>query len=128
MKKHKEFFNIIWSKHRQNANKNNHFKRQPTGKTTRQGHKVNSLFVLHISDVLNITAQILDLCMTFSSKIYRHICIDQCTFELLLRYCIHVCYKYCIQLVYRNVLDFKMKIIKWKWNFVSCNFGLKSNL
>ena len=58
MKKHKEFFNIIWSKHRQNANKNNHFKRQPTGKTTRQGHKVNSIFVLHISDVLNITAQI----------------------------------------------------------------------
>ena len=23
--------------------------------------------------------------------------------------------------------DFKMNIIKWKLNFVSCNFGLKSN-
>ena len=26
------------------------------------------------------------------------------------------------------VLDFKMNVIKWKLHFVSCNFGLKSNL
>ena len=26
------------------------------------------------------------------------------------------------------VLDFKMNIIKWKLHFVSCNFGLRSNL
>ena len=27
-----------------------------------------------------------------------------------------------------NVSDFKMNIIKWKLHFVSCNFGVKSNL
>ena len=26
------------------------------------------------------------------------------------------------------VVDFKMNVIKWKLHFVSCNFGLKSNL
>ena len=26
------------------------------------------------------------------------------------------------------LVDFKMNIIKWKLHFVSCNFGLKSNL
>ena len=25
-------------------------------------------------------------------------------------------------------VDFKMNVIKWKLHFVSCNFGLKSNL
>ena len=27
-----------------------------------------------------------------------------------------------------NVSDFKMNITKWKLHFVSCNFGVKSNL
>ena len=26
------------------------------------------------------------------------------------------------------LVDFKMNVIKWKLQFVSCNFGLKSNL
>ena len=26
------------------------------------------------------------------------------------------------------LVDFKMNVIKWKLHFVSCNFGLKSNL
>ncbi len=47
IKKHKEFFNNnnnngkvgtkFSIKHRRNANKNHHLKRQPTGKTTRRG-------------------------------------------------------------------------------------------
>ena len=35
-----------------------------------------------------------------------------------------ISYKICQIVEY----DFKMNIIKWKLNFVSCNFGLKSNL
>ena len=26
------------------------------------------------------------------------------------------------------LVDFKMNVVKWKLHFVSCNFGLKSNL